>query len=50
MRMLINLIILHSSNSFSSLVSSVSTYKQILLLYLVPAVLYCLYNNLSFLR
>jgi len=26
----------------------VSTYKHVLLLYLVPAALYCLYNNLSF--
>ena len=25
-----------------------STYKHVLLLYLVPAALYCLYNNLSF--
>ena len=36
------------SASFSSLISSVSLYKSVLLLYLVPAALYCLYNNLSF--
>ena len=37
-----------ASSSLSSLVASVSTYKHVLLLYLVPAALYCLYNNLSF--
>ena len=37
------------SHSFSSLVSGVSQYRHVLVLYLVPAALYCLYNNLSFL-
>ena len=37
------------SASFSSLVTSLSSYKHVLVLYLVPASLYCLYNNLSFL-
>jgi len=36
-------------SSLSSLVNSVSKYKYVLLLYLAPAGLYCLYNNLSFL-
>ena len=36
------------SHSFSSLVSGVSQYRHVLVLYLVPAALYCLYNNLSF--
>jgi len=35
--------------SLSSLVHSVFKYKYVLLLYLAPAGLYCLYNNLSFL-
>ena len=37
-----------SSSSLLSLLKSVSTYRWVLGLYLVPASLYCLYNNLSF--
>ena len=36
------------SSSLKSLVQSVSSYRWVLSLYLVPASLYCLYNNLSF--
>ena len=36
------------SSSLKSLVQSVSSYRWVLGLYLVPASLYCLYNNLSF--
>ena len=39
---------IHSA-SFSSLVEGVSLYRHVFLLYLVPATLYCFYNNLSFL-
>merc|ERR1719220_1695002 len=35
-------------SSLLSLLKSVSTYRWVLGLYLVPAALYCLYNNLSF--
>ena len=37
-----------SSSSLTSLVQSISTFKSVLTLYLIPASLYCLYNNLSF--
>ena len=37
------------SASFSSLLEGVSLYRHVFLLYMVPAALYCLYNNLSFL-
>lgn len=40
---------IHSRASFSTLVSGVSQHRKVLVLYLVPAALYCLYNNLSFL-
>ena len=42
-----NLII--CSASVRSLFEGVYKYRWVLLLYLVPATLYCLYNNLSFL-
>ena len=38
----------NSSSSLTSLVQSISTFKSVLTLYLIPASLYCLYNNLSF--
>lgn len=38
----------HYSNSFKSLITSVISGRHVLILYLVPAFLYCLYNNLSF--
>ena len=37
------------SNSLSSLMSSVSSDKQVMVLYLVPAILYCVSNNVFFL-
>ena len=37
------------SNSVSSLMSSVSSDKQVMVLYLVPAILYCVSNNVFFL-
>ena len=40
--------IFFSSGGLFALLESVSKHKKVLGLYLVPAFLYCLYNNLSF--
>jgi len=49
LKLVVSSIIYLKDSSFSSLLSSISIYRNVLLLYLVPAALYCLYNNLSFL-
>ncbi|KRT78955.1 hypothetical protein AMK59_8760, partial [Oryctes borbonicus] len=45
---LIHFVVCKSSHGTSTLVSEILTNTKVLALYLVPAFLYCLYNNLSF--
>jgi len=47
-KLIISGVIYLKDSSLKSLVQSVSSYRWVLGLYLVPASLYCLYNNLSF--
>lgn len=49
MKLLFSSLIYLKDATLRSLISGVYTYSWVLLLYLVPATLYCLYNNLSFL-
>merc|ERR1719309_1664089 len=49
MKLMFSSIIYFKDASVRSLFEGVCKYRWVLLLYLVPATLYCLYNNLSFL-
>ena len=44
----VDIMLPYSSHSISQLLSEVSKHRNILAYYMVPALLYCLYNNLSF--
>jgi len=49
MKLLFSSVVYLKDGSIYSLLAGVYKYHKVLLLYLVPATLYCLYNNLSFL-
>ena len=42
--------LLSSSHSISQLLSEIHKHRTILVYYMIPALLYCLYNNLAFIN
>lgn len=48
LKLIVSTILYCKDNTFSSLYKEVTTNKKVLLLYMIPSFLYCLYNNLAF--
>lgn len=50
LKLIISTLLYLKENQLSSLLKEISKHRKVLLLYMVPSSLYCLYNNLTFLN
>lgn len=48
LKLILSSILYLKDHNFQTLISEISKYRKVLMLYFVPALLYCFYNNLAF--